>query len=108
MSGLTLGYKASAEQFAPRELLDFAVYAEECGFDSVVVSDHFQPWRHTDGHAPYSFAWLAAATQRTNRVKLGTSVVTPTFRYNPVIVAQAMGTLDQLAPGRVLLGVAVD
>ncbi len=102
---LTLGYKASAEQFAPRELLEFSVHAEECGFDSVVVSDHFQPWRHTDGHAPFSFAWLAALGERTTGVRLGTSVVTPTFRYHPAIVAQAMATLDQLAPGRVLLGV---
>jgi coenzyme F420-dependent glucose-6-phosphate dehydrogenase len=102
---LTLGYKASAEQFAPRELLEFAVYAEEVGFDSVVVSDHFQPWRHTDGHAPFSFAWLGALAERTSGVRLGTSVVTPTFRYHPAIVAQAMGTLEQLAPGRVFLGV---
>ncbi|MGH6920589.1 MAG: LLM class flavin-dependent oxidoreductase, partial [Geminicoccaceae bacterium] len=33
------------------------------------------------------------------------SVVTPTFRYHPAIVAQAMGTLGSLFPGRVLLGV---
>ncbi len=102
---LTLGYKASAEQFGPRELLDFAVVAEEVGFDSVVVSDHFQPWRHTGGHSPFSFAWLAALAERTQRVRLGTSVVTPTFRYHPSIVAQAMGTLGCLAPGRVFLGV---
>jgi coenzyme F420-dependent glucose-6-phosphate dehydrogenase len=105
MGKLTLGYKASAEQFGPRELLEFGVYAEECGFDSVVVSDHFQPWRHTDGHAPYSFVWIAALGERTKRVTLGTSVVTPTFRYHPAIVAQAMGTLDQLFPGRVMLGI---
>lgn len=102
---LTLGYKASAEQFAPRELLEFSVLAEEVGFDSVVVSDHFQPWRHTGGHAPYSFAWLAALGERTERIRLGTSVVTPTFRYHPSIVAQAMGTLGDLYPGRVFLGV---
>ncbi len=59
-SMLTLGYKASAEQFGPRELLDFAIQAERTGFDSVFVSDHFQPWRHTDGHAPNCFAWLGA------------------------------------------------
>jgi coenzyme F420-dependent glucose-6-phosphate dehydrogenase len=105
MGKLTLGYKASAEQFGPRELLEFGVYAEECGFDSVVVSDHFQPWRHTDGHAPYSFVWIAALGERTSRVQLGTSVVTPTFRYHPAIVAQTMGTLDNLFPGRVMLGV---
>jgi coenzyme F420-dependent glucose-6-phosphate dehydrogenase len=102
---LTFGYKASAEQFGPRELLEFSVIAEEVGFDSVVVSDHFQPWRHTGGHAPYSFAWLAALGERTRNIRLGTSVVTPTFRYHPSIVAQAMGTLGDLYPGRVFLGV---
>ncbi|CAN5726003.1 glucose-6-phosphate dehydrogenase (coenzyme-F420) [soil metagenome] len=102
---LRLGYKASAEQFAPRRLLDFGIEAERQGFDSVVVSDHFQPWRHTDGHAPFSFAWLAALGERTSRVILGTSVVTPTFRYHPAIVAQAVATIGSLNPGRVMLGV---
>jgi coenzyme F420-dependent glucose-6-phosphate dehydrogenase len=41
-------------------LLDFAVLAEQRGFDSVFISDHFQGWRHTDGHAPFSMAWLGA------------------------------------------------
>lgn len=102
---LKLGYKASAEQFGPRELLNFSVEAEECGFDSVWISDHFQPWRHTDGHAPQAFAWLGALGERTKRVLLGTSVLTPTFRYNPAIVAQAFGTLGVLNPGRMILGV---
>ncbi|MGH8722511.1 MAG: TIGR03557 family F420-dependent LLM class oxidoreductase, partial [Burkholderiales bacterium] len=102
---LKLGYKASAEQFPPRALLDFAMHAEAVGFDSIMVSDHFQPWRHTGGHAPFSFAWLGALGERTARAIIGTSVVTPTFRYHPAIVAQAMGTLGSLFPGRVLLGV---
>src|SRR5258708_17203364 len=102
---LKLGYKASAEQFGPRRLLDYAVEAEDAGFDSVWVSDHFQPWRHTDGHAPQVFAWLGAAGERTKRVTLGTSVLTPTFRYEPAIVAQAFGTLGVLNPGRFILGV---
>ena len=102
---LKLGYKASAEQFGPQELLDFGVHAEKCGFDSVFVSDHFQPWRHTGGHAPFSFAWLAALGAKTERVVMGTSVVTPTFRYHPSVVAHAMATLGVLYPGRVILGV---
>ena len=102
---LRLGYKASAEQFGPRELLEFSVIAEEVGFDSVMVSDHFQPWRHTGGHAPYSLAWLAALGERTSRVVMGTSVATPTFRYHPSIVAQAVGTIACLSPGRVILGI---
>lgn len=102
---LRLGYKASAEQFGPRELLEFSVVAEEVGFDSVMVSDHFQPWRHHGGHAPYSLAWLAALGERTSRVVMGTSVATPTFRYHPSIVAQAMATIACLSPGRVILGI---
>lgn len=102
---LRIGYKASAEQFAPRELLDFAVEAEQAGLDSVFVSDHFQPWRHHGGHAPFSLAWLAALGERTERVQIGTSVMTPTFRYNPAVVAQAFGTLGALNPGRVVLGI---
>src|SRR5689334_5252516 len=102
---LKLGYKASAEQFGPRQLLDFAVEAEACGFDSVWISDHFQPWRHTNGHAPFAFSWLGAVGERTSRVLLGTSVLTPTFRYQPAVVAQAFGTLGVLNPGRMILGV---
>jgi len=102
---LKLGYKASAEQFGARELLEFSVLAESLGFDSVAVSDHFQPWKHTGGHAPFSFAWLGALGARTERIGMATSVVTPTFRYHPSIVAQAMGTLGALNPGRVMLGV---
>lgn len=102
---LRIGYKASAEQFAPRELLDYAVLAEQVGLDSVMISDHFQPWRHHGGHAPFSLAWLAAVGERTERVQIGTSVMTPTFRYNPAIVAQAFGTLGSLYPDRVMLGI---
>jgi len=102
---LKLGYKASAEQFGPRELLDFSCLAEELGYDSVFVSDHFQPWRHTGGHAPYSFAWMGALGARTRRITIGTSVVTPTFRYHPAVVAQAVGTLGALFPNRVVLGI---
>src|SRR6478735_792330 len=102
---LKLGYKASAEQFAPSKLLDFAIMAEQVGLDSAFVSDHFQPWKHIDGHAPSSLVWLGAVAARTTRLLLGTSVLTPTFRYHPSIVAQAFGTLGAMAPGRVILGI---
>lgn len=102
---LKLGYKASAEQFGPRQLLDFVIEAEALGFDSAWISDHFQPWRHTNGHAPFAPAWLGAVGARTSRIVLGTSVLTPTFRYQPAVVAQAFGTLGTLFPGRVILGV---
>ncbi|KJL36522.1 F420-dependent glucose-6-phosphate dehydrogenase [Microbacterium ginsengisoli] len=102
---LRLGYKASAEQFGPGQLADFAVLAEEVGFDSVFISDHFQPWMHEGGHAPAAIPWLGAVGARTSRVLLGTSVLTPTFRYHPAVIAQAFATLGLLNPGRIVLGV---
>lgn len=101
---LTLGYKASAEQFAPRALLEYAVLAEELGFESVAVSDHFHPWRDTGGHAPFAFAWLGALGERTKRVRMGTSVTAPAFRYHPALIAQAFATLGSLYPRRMFLG----
>ncbi|MGC4936532.1 glucose-6-phosphate dehydrogenase (coenzyme-F420) [Kribbella sp. DT2] len=103
--GIRIGYKASAEQFGPRDLVEYAVRAEELGLDSVTVSDHFLPWRHEGGHAPFALAWMAAVGERTNRVLIGTSVLTPTFRYNPAVIAQAFATMGMLYPGRIMLGV---
>ncbi|MEW9555866.1 glucose-6-phosphate dehydrogenase (coenzyme-F420) [Nonomuraea sp. NPDC050783] len=104
MNSLKLGYKASSEQFSPQDLLEYAVLAERSGFDSVFVSDHFQPWRHDGGHAPSALVWLGALGASTERVAIGTSVLTPTFRYHPAVVAQAFATLGCLYPGRVILG----
>jgi coenzyme F420-dependent glucose-6-phosphate dehydrogenase len=100
-----IGYKASAEQFGPVELLRYAEEAERAGLEIVAVSDHFQPWRHHGGHSPAALTWLGAASQRTATAALGTSVLTPTLRYHPSVVAQAFATLACLAPGRVFLGV---
>jgi coenzyme F420-dependent glucose-6-phosphate dehydrogenase len=102
---LRVGYKASAEQFTPTELAAYAVRAEELGLDSVTISDHFQPWRLNGGHAPNSLAWMPWVLARTERVLVGTSVLTPTFRYNPAVLAQTFATMACLAPGRVMLGV---
>lgn len=102
---LKLGYKASAEQFAPNDLIDFSVLTERLGLDSVFISDHFHPFRHTGGHAPFSLAWLGALGARTSRLVMGTSVLTPTFRYHPSVVAHAFATLGSMFPGRIVLGI---
>ena len=102
---LKIGYKASAEQFGPRDLVEYAVRAEELGLDSVWASDHFLPWRHNGGHAPYALSWMAVVGERTHRVQIGTSVLTPTFRYNPAVLAQELATMSLLFDGRVALGV---
>lgn len=100
-----IGYKASAEQFGPRDLVEFGVAAERFGFDSAVVSDHYQPWRHVGGHAPFSISWMTAVGERTRHITLGTSVLTATFRYNPAVIAQAFATMGCLYPDRIMLGI---
>jgi coenzyme F420-dependent glucose-6-phosphate dehydrogenase len=102
---LRLGYKASAEQFPPRELLEYSVEAERLGLEIIAISDHFQPFRHTGGHGTAALPWLGAIGERTETAMLGTSVLTPTLRYHPSMIAHAFGTLALLNPGRVFLGV---
>ena len=99
-----IGYKASSEQFGAKELLGYGQLAEAVGMDSVWISDHFQPFRHTGGQAPFSLAWMGALGATTSRIEIGTSVLTPTFRYPPAVVAQAFATLGALFPNRIVLG----
>ena len=100
------GYKASAEQFGPRELLDFAVLAEQRG---PRLGRRVGPLPAVAPHRRACAGVVRVARRgrrdATERAMLGTSVLTPTMRYHPSIVAQAFGTLGCLAPGRVFLGV---
>jgi coenzyme F420-dependent glucose-6-phosphate dehydrogenase len=92
-------YHASHEQFAPSDLIKYAVLAEEAGFDGIHSSDHFHPWSKRQGHSGFSFCWIAAAMQAT---RLPFSMVcAPGQRYHPAIVAQAIATLDEMFPGRI-------
>src|SRR5262249_4264573 len=100
---IKLGYKASAEQFAPGKLLGFSCLAEEVGFDSVFISDHFQPWKHVDSHASASLTWLRALRAGPPRVVLGAGGLPPTFRSHASIAAQALDTMGAMVPGRGVL-----
>jgi coenzyme F420-dependent glucose-6-phosphate dehydrogenase len=103
---MRIGYKASAEQFPPGELLALSLEAERRGLATIAVSDHFQPWRHHGGHGPAALPWLGAlAASVGSDTRIGTSVLTPTLRYHPSMIAHAFATLGCLHPGRVFLGV---
>jgi F420-dependent hydroxymycolic acid dehydrogenase len=98
-------YVLSSEQFAPPQLLEYGAEAERAGLEGIWTSDHFQPWQANEGHSGSAWVTLAALTQRTSRIMLGTGVTCPLFRYRPAVVAQAWASLSMLAPGRVFLGV---
>lgn len=93
-----ISYHASHEQFTPSSLLQWAVLAEQSGFDAVNCSDHFHPWSVRQGQSGFSFAWLGAAMQAT-KIPFGV-VCAPGQRYHPAIVAQAAATLCEMFPGR--------
>ncbi len=99
------GYWAAQEQYPPEVLLDFVVRAEAAGFTTTATSDHFHPWFHTGGQSAFTWAWMAAACERTRAMELGTAVTAVVYRYPPALVAQAFATLGRLYPGRIFLGV---
>jgi len=98
------GYTLMTEQSGPRELVRYAVGAEEVGFDFEVMSDHFSPWLTEQGHAPYAWSVLGAVAHATARVGLMTYVTCPTLRYHPAVVAQKAATVQLLSEGRFTLG----
>ncbi|BBZ46967.1 LLM class F420-dependent oxidoreductase [Mycobacterium parmense] len=98
------GYTLMTEQSGPKDLVSYAVSAEERGFDFEVCSDHFSPWLTSQGHAPNAWTVLGAVAHATRRVDLYTYVTCPTMRYHPAVVAQQAATLQILADGRFTLG----
>ena len=98
------GYTLMTEQSGPKDLVRYAVAAENVGFDFEVSSDHYSPWLTSQGHAPYAWAVLGAVAQATSRVELATYVTCPTLRYHPAVIAQKSATMQLLADGRFILG----
>ncbi|MCV7288738.1 LLM class F420-dependent oxidoreductase [Mycolicibacterium wolinskyi] len=98
------GYTLMTEQSGPKDLVRYAVSAEQVGFDFEVCSDHFSPWLATQGHAPSAWPVLGAVAHATEAVQLYSYVTCPTIRYHPAVVAQQAATLQILADGRFTLG----
>ncbi|GGB77131.1 LLM class F420-dependent oxidoreductase [Knoellia flava] len=101
---MRIGYTLMTEQSGPKDLVRWAVGAEEAGFDFEVMSDHYFPWLSAQGHAPYAWSVLGAVAHATERVDLMTYVTCPTIRYHPAVVAQKAATVQLLADGRFTLG----
>ena len=100
-----VGFQLAHEQFTVPELVELGIAADQAGFDLLAVSDHFQPWQANEGHSGQAWITMSAIGQRTQRIRMGTTVTCPTFRYNPGVVAEAFASLSLLYPGRVFLGI---
>jgi len=88
-------------------VVDMATAAEESGFDSVWVMDHFYQLPPMGGPSQpmlEAYTLLGALAARTARVKLGTMVTGVTYR-NPAYLAKIVTTLDVISSGRAILGI---
>jgi probable non-F420 flavinoid oxidoreductase len=94
-----IGFHASHEQIHPAQLLTDVCHAEQAGFTAAMSSDHFVPWSSRQGHSGFAWAWLGAALASTD-LPFGV-VNAPGQRYHPAIIAQALGTLGAMYPGRI-------
>lgn len=89
----------------PRALVEYGVWVEQLGFESLWVWDHVL--LGTDPHFPIvdSLTMLTAVAARTSRIRLGTGILVLPLR-NPLLLAKQLSTLDLLAEGRLVLGMA--
>ena len=81
------------------DFVEFAVVAEELGFDGITLTEHHAPLMT----CPSPHLLLAAAAVKTSRIRLGTAVTVLPL-YSPLRVAEEAGMLDLLSGGRFELG----
>ncbi len=99
-----VGCFLSSEEHGPQFLVATAQQAEEAGFRSVLISDHYHPWTNQQGESP--FVWsVIGAIAATTHLRVTTGVTCPTVRTHPAVIAQAAATAQLLLGGRFFFGV---
>ena len=103
---LKFGFDLDGGWLSPNEHIASVKVAERLGYDSVWIGDHFLPWFDNQAQAPSVWPWLGSALASSSTIKIGPAVTVPIGgRYHPLFVGQAAATLDNMFPGRFLLGV---
>jgi G6PDH family F420-dependent oxidoreductase len=100
----SFGYFLSCEENGPVELVRQAKLAEQAGFRSLWISDHFHPWNEQQGQSPLVWSVIGALSEATS-LPVTTAVTCPTMRLHPAIVAQAAATASVQTGGGFTLGV---
>ena len=101
---MKVGYFLSCEEYTPAELVEQARLAEEAGFSSLWISDHFHPWNDEQGQSPFVWSVIGAVSQACD-LPVTTAVTCPTVRIHPAVIAQAAATSAVMLGGRFVLGV---
>ena len=98
------GYFLSSEEYTPRELIEQARMAEDAGFESLWISDHYHPWNDEQGQSPFVWSVIGAISQVCS-LPVTTAVTCPTVRIHPAVIAQAAATSAVMLGGKFVLGV---
>ncbi|MFI6350339.1 LLM class F420-dependent oxidoreductase [Streptomyces sp. NPDC050560] len=98
------GYFLSSEEHGPQALIEQARMAEQAGFTSLWISDHFHPWTAEQGQSPFVWSVIGALSEAVS-LPVQTAVTCPTRRIHPVVTAQAAATSSVMLDGRFRLGV---
>ena len=102
---MKLGYFLSSEEWGPNDIVRLARRAEEAGFHSLWISDHYHPWIDEQGHSPFVWSAIGAIAEATSAMGVTTAVTCPTLRIHPAVIAHAAATCGVLLDGRFQLGV---
>ncbi|MGW0765325.1 LLM class F420-dependent oxidoreductase [Streptomyces sp. NPDC002676] len=98
------GYFLSCEEHSPAELVEQARMAEQAGFESLWISDHYHPWNDQQGQSPFVWSVIGALSQAVS-LPVETAVTCPLLRTHPAVIAQAAATSAVQLGGRFRLGV---
>ncbi len=89
----------------PKEMVRNARRAEEAGFTTAWISDHYHPWIDAQGQSPFVWSVIGGIASVTEGIRLGTGVTCPTIRIHPAIIAQATATSAAMLEGRFWFGI---
>ncbi|SDN92869.1 TIGR03557 family F420-dependent LLM class oxidoreductase [Lentzea jiangxiensis] len=101
---MKLGYFISSEEHGPREHVRHAKMAQDHGFESLWISDHYHPWNDEQGESPFVWGTIGALSEAVT-LPITTAVTCPTIRIHPAVIAQAAATAAVQTEGRFVLGV---
>ena len=106
MTKVEITVNLGENSYDPSSFVETTVYAEKLGFRTAWFGDHIFPWFHSGKRSGFVWSMMPVALGKTSTIRVGPWVTVPTgARYHPALIAQATATIDNMYPGRIVLGI---